>query len=393
MHPRRLPVSVICVFNDPDVRRGCLDRSIADHRGEAEVEYLPIDNVDGAFATAGEALNHGASLARHEHLVFVHQDVYLHSLAALEVAAGALADDPGIGLLGAIGVDASGELVGRIRDRVSLLGEPPDRPSEVVSLDEVLFMAPRDLVLREPLSEAAELAWHAYAIEYGLRVTSLGLRVCATDIPLTHNSATANLERLDVAYQAVAAEYPEDMPLRASCGTVDAPSRLRRGTKILQPHRWRYRWLRESVVVHAARRIAGGGRCVLGDIRLDIDDVLASDHGAPLRVLNLERGTGFSDGRPLDLVRDGRPISLASYPMPKLIDIVSGLAPGTSMLVTDLHIADLKALAPHLPRGPRVLGFRREIGLWILLGAAAEARPREWRSPKARPLGMPAPAA
>ena len=133
MHPRRLPVSVICVFNDPDVRRGCLDRSIADHRGEAEVEYLPIDNVDGAFATAGAALNHGASLARHEHLVFVHQDVYLHSLAALEAAAGALADDPGIGLLGAIGVDASGELVGRIRDRVSLLGEPPDRPSEVAA--------------------------------------------------------------------------------------------------------------------------------------------------------------------------------------------------------------------------------------------------------------------
>lgn len=147
---RREPVSIICVFNDPEVRQRCLDRSIEEHRDEASLEYLPIDNVDGSFATAGAALNHGASLARHEHLAFVHQDVYLHSLAALGAAAGAFADDPGIGLLGAVGVDASGGLVGRIRDRVTLLGEHVDRPTEVASLDEVLFMAPRALVLREP---------------------------------------------------------------------------------------------------------------------------------------------------------------------------------------------------------------------------------------------------
>ena len=376
------------------MRRGCLDRSIADHRDEAMVEYLPIDNVDGRFETAGAALNHGASLARHDHLVFVHQDVYLHSLAALEAAAARSPTTPGSGSSARSASTRRGQSVGRIRDRVSCSGEPLERPTEVASLDEVLFMAPRALVLREPLSEAPELAWHAYAIEYGLRVRSLGLRVCATDIPLTHNSSTTNLDRLDVAYDAVAASYPEDVPLPATCGTVGAPSRLRRRAGILRPHRWRYRWLRESAVVHAARRIAGGGRCVLGDIRLDIDEVLASDRSAPLRVVNLERGPGFVGGHlPSQLVRDGRPISFASHPMPELIDIVSGLAPGASMLVTDLRIADLKALAPHLPAAPRVLGFRREIGLWILLGTAAGARPREWRSPKARPLGMPAPAA
>ena len=101
MAARRVPVSIICVFNDPEVRRACLDRSIAEHRDEGTVEYIPIDNVDGSFPTAGAALNHGASLAR-QHLVFVHQDVYLHSLAALEVAAVAFAADPTIGLMGAV---------------------------------------------------------------------------------------------------------------------------------------------------------------------------------------------------------------------------------------------------------------------------------------------------
>ena len=87
MASQPVPVSIICVFNDPDVRSRNLDRSIEDHRDEATVEYLPIDNVDGSFATAGAALNHGASLAEHDYLAFVHQDVYLHSLRALEAAA------------------------------------------------------------------------------------------------------------------------------------------------------------------------------------------------------------------------------------------------------------------------------------------------------------------
>ena len=54
---------------------------------------------------------------------------------------------------------------------------------------------------------------------------SVGLRVCAADIPLTHNSGTVNLDQLDVAYAAVAARYPDAVPLRATCGTVAAPRR------------------------------------------------------------------------------------------------------------------------------------------------------------------------
>jgi hypothetical protein len=97
MASRREPVSVICVFSDADVRRRCLDRSIDEQRAEADVEYLPIDNTGGAFASAGAALNHAAAQARHEFVVFVHQDVYLHSLARLEEAAGMLADDEASG--------------------------------------------------------------------------------------------------------------------------------------------------------------------------------------------------------------------------------------------------------------------------------------------------------
>ena len=51
------------------------------------VEFLPVDNVDGRYRSAGAALNHGASMARNDVVVFVHQDVFLHSLAAVIRAA------------------------------------------------------------------------------------------------------------------------------------------------------------------------------------------------------------------------------------------------------------------------------------------------------------------
>ena len=217
-----MPISIICVFNDLEARRRCLDRSIEQHRDEATVEYLPVDNTGGRFATAGAALNHGASLASHDYLVFVHQDVYLHSLRALAEAAGRLAGDESIGLLGAFGIASSGTPSVASATASSCSVSRRREPVDVDSLDELLFVIPRELVRREPLAEAAELAWHAYAVEYGLRVRSLGLRVCAVDIPLTHNSLTTNLARLDEAYEAVASRYSDAMPVQAPCGIVGA---------------------------------------------------------------------------------------------------------------------------------------------------------------------------
>jgi Glycosyltransferase like family len=388
---RREAVSVICVYSDTEVRRRCLDRSIAERAEGVEIEYLPVDNTEGAFETAGAALNHGASLATNDYLVFVHQDVYLRSLRALERAAGALADDPTIGVLGAAGITRDGDIVGRVRDRVVLIGKEADEPVDVDSVDEMLFMAPRSLIEREPLSEEPELAWHAYALELGVRARSLGLRVCALDIPLTHNSMTTNLDRLDTAYAAVASRHPQATPVRATCGWVRPDVPARPGSAMLRPHRWRYRWLRESLAAHVARSAAGARRCVLGDIRLDVDEVIASDLGQPLLVINLDRGRAFADEDPLELIRGTTRITLRAQPLSGMIQNLAGAEPSKPVLLTNLDREDLEALAPHLPRGPRLLGFRREIGYWLLLGqAAASTAPPSWRTPKARPLAMPA---
>jgi Glycosyltransferase like family len=392
MASRREPVSVICVFSDADVRRRCLDRSIEEHHREADVEYLPIDNTDGSFATAGAALNHGATLARNDYLVFVHQDVYLHSLRRLEHAAGMLADDPGIGVLGASGITAGGELVGRIRDRVILSGRQASRPYDVDSLDELLFMARRSLIAREPLSEAPVLAWHAYAVEYGLRARGLGLRVCALDLAVTHNSLTTNLDRLDVAYAAVAARHPRSLPVRATCGTIGGRRGARRGGGALAAHRWRYRWIRESLAAYAGRWAVGGGTCVLGDIRVDIDELMAGEPERPLTIIHVDAtaNPGREAPDPVELPRDGRQFVFSSQTPSEAAETIATWDPAAPLLLTNLELTDLRSLGSHLPSAPRLIGFRKEIGYWLLLGVAGRAVPRNWRSPKARPLGMPA---
>ncbi|MGF1664174.1 MAG: hypothetical protein ACFCVG_17205 [Kineosporiaceae bacterium] len=393
----RVPVSLVCVFNDPAVREHCLDRSVERLRAEApDIEYLPVDNVGQRFPTAGAALNHGVRRATRDVVAFVHQDVYLHSLAALERAAARLVSGERFGVLGPFGFDRRGRTAGFIRDRVVLLGAPPADPVEVDSLDEVLFLASRRLLLAEPLTEHPDLAWHAYAVEYGLRVRRHGLVPAAAEIPVTHNSLTVNLARLDAAHRAVAALHPDLVPVRTTCGTVTSAGVPRRGP-LLPAHRWRYRWARRSWAAHAARRAVGGGPVVLADIRLDVDDLVAGSPG-PLRVFNLDRSGRFPGDGPAELLRRGHPVSLAGgdgTALAAFLDGVEGSAGGplgSPVLLTNLDTAALAYLAGRLPgrRDDRLVGVHDDTGHWLLLGAGLVTPPPHWRDRAAVPLGMPA---
>ena len=385
----RPSVSLICVFNDAGVREQCLDRSIERHRSEVEdLDYVQVDNRDGAFRSAGAAYNFGAARARHDHLVFVHQDVVLHSLAALERAAAALDADHEIGLAGALGVRRRGQLVGRIRDRVVLLGERPDGPVDVDAVDEMLFVVPRRAFQREQLSEAPAFAWHAYAVDYGLRLRRDGLRVCAVDVPLTHNSFSVNTEELFTAYAELRRVYPEALPIRTPSRTVRRwPLTDARDGAIVR-HAWRARWLHESAAMHAGRRIVKGARCVLGDIRWLIDQVL--DGGSdPLLVVNLDRAGTFVEDRPnpLVLTRLGRELRMTSGDAEHAV-VALQRAGNANVLATGLRLADLRAVAPHLRASCPLLGYRREIGYWLLVGPSVGDVAARLRTQRSTPAGM-----
>lgn len=380
-------ISIACVFNDPDVRRECLDRSVEAYRGGLDVDYIPVDNTAHAFTSAGAALNHAARQARHPLVVFVHQDVYLHSIDRL-AEAGQAFDEGGWGVLGANGVTAAGLNVGRLRDRTQLIGEPAPRPVQVQTLDEVLFMIPRALVLEHPMTEDPDLAWHAYGVEYSLRVLGLGLRAGAVDLAVTHNSLTVNMARLDEAHRTVGLLHPAQLPIRTTCGVVGGRDSRLRSWGVVRQHGWRVRWLRHSWLARRARRRLDVP-VVLSDIREEVD-LLPLHADVPLRLVNVDRSGTFAehDRTPLRFTRHGRPVVMSSVrTVAEVRDVVGTADDGQIVLVVGLALDDLEALRGVVDgTRPWLLGLHPG-EIWLLGGLSPDRLPESWSRRAAVPLG------
>lgn len=222
-------MSVICVYNNERIFTECLAASL---KGASSIELVAIDNRSQAFRSAGAALNYGAGKAQGVVLAFCHQDVFFLDVTALLHAANALMSHPDVGILGSAGVDATG-VRGHIMDRFVMLATPLTDWERVDSVDELLFMTTKELWQQEPITEEAPLAWHGYAVEYGLRHRNLGVYVA--DIPLIHHSHSSNLTGLRQAHEHLAQTYAEDLPIYTSTGTITRD--------YLQPSRWAHRGL------------------------------------------------------------------------------------------------------------------------------------------------------
>lgn len=382
-------ISVVCVYNDPEVLAECLTASIAALPDPDAVDFVPIDNVQHDFTTAGAALNHGASLARAKHVLFAHQDVYLHALEPLAAATKQLDDDAPWGLLGANGVDDDGTSIGTLRDRVLLIGDSAPTPRPVVSLDEVAFMVRRDVVAEHPLTEDPDLAWHAYGVEYALRMRALGRQVGAMNLGVTHNSLSINLARLDVGHRRIAGLYPSAVPVPTTCGTVGARGASWKQWPVIRDHRWRARWLRRSVDATRLRRSSFGFPIVFAEIRDDVD-ALAIPPGEPLHVINIDRAGAFAPFAqgPLRLSRHDQTVEMVAVAdLDSALAEVDRLPADAAVLLGEIDDADLTVLQEWLGAGrPWMLGM--QTGHWWLVGGSAASNPPvAWAEPSAVPLG------
>lgn len=376
-------MSIVCVWNDDAVRSACLDTSVtALLLSCPETEYVPVDNREQVHTSAGSALNHGLRRARHDYVAFVHQDVFLHSLEALELAAGLLADNPDLGLLGPVGITGQGQITGRVRDRVVLSGDVVTAPVEVDSLDELLFLARRDDLLTDPISEHPDLAWHAYAVELGMRHRAAGRKVAVVDIPLTHNSLTINLARLDHAHATLASMYPDQVPTRTTCGDVTSTTPRSHTRPLLADHRWRLRWLRRSLAARRAVAVSGARHVVLADIRLDLDEVLARTGTTALQIINVVRdGDSFPDlPGGTRLPRRQAEVVCSTVTPEALGDRAFRDQP---TLVTGLQLSDLARMEVGQDG---VIGVQYDLGYWLLSGVPGAAE--TWTSPQARPARL-----
>ena len=366
-------ISVVCVYNDLVVRQECLDRSLAKYINAEDsklcIEYISVENTNGTYKSAGAALNYGVSIAKNDVMVFVHQDVFLHSIEAIIQAAREI-ERGYFGVLGAIGVCRDGRIVGSVRDRTVLLGDPVAEPTEVDSVDELLFMVPRRLVTHEPLTESPDMAWHAYAIEYGLRVRKLGLRVGVARIPVTHNSLTNNLARLDVAHARVAARYRDMLPIRTTCGVLTQKTVTGSHSAWFASQSSRYRRIAPFLAAVKKVHKYSSAPLVYADTRFEIDEIIRQAPGQRLFIFNnTSRKLFADDDRPLELKRHGKTIFFSAREITELPLMVDYCPRDAWLLVTNITPQDIQVVEASFVRRDHIIGFNTDIGYWMLVGA------------------------
>ncbi len=382
----RVPVSILCVFNDRNVLASCLEASVATGLQLApQTELIALDNCERAYPTAGDALNEGVRRARNEVVACVHQDVFLHSLPALERAAAVLVNSPDIGVLGAVGIDREERIVGRIRDRVVLIGDSAPTPRNIETLDEVIFLARRDQLRESPIINHPTLAWHAYAVEYSLRTRREGKRAVSLDIPLTHNSVSTNMRHLDLAHSWVGATYPEFLPIHTTCGTIHKEGYRAKLELLPRKARNLQRWWRESQIVGRIARRVLPEVTTLADIRFLIDAIAKSGEKNSIRVVDVSDDRTVPDA--VFLERFGRTYSAASASINEARKMMDQVGQDEVLLVTSLSPSVAEAFrSPYSALG--VVGYAEATGGWLLVGVPPRLLKGLWNRWRNRPLGL-----
>lgn len=192
-------ISVVVVYNNV----GMLERILLPSLKQQTVEYefIPVDNTDGLFKSAAEALNFGGSVARGKYILFVHQDIELGSktwLADVEKMLDAL---PDLGMAGSVGMSIEGNTWldggrGYIMNLGEVLGKPSSVSTVVNTLDECVLIVPRKVFEVLRFDDKYFTGWHCYGCDYCLSVQEIGLQVYVIPAFVYHRSIAANSKDL-----------------------------------------------------------------------------------------------------------------------------------------------------------------------------------------------------
>jgi len=210
--------SIVCIYNDEKSFNNYLLKSLEEQT--AEFELIDIDNSQGIFKSASKGLNYGGRKAKGRYILFVHQDVVLHSKFWLEDVERILENIPSLGIAGCSGKTYNGEKRGFIKDRYHLWGEPFAKPEEVQTLDESLLIIPKVIFNSLKFDEELE-GWHAYGVDYCLMAKERGLKAYAIPASIYHYSPSLNYSGLLQAHKRVWTKHRENFSrIFTTCGKL-----------------------------------------------------------------------------------------------------------------------------------------------------------------------------
>ncbi len=187
-------MSIICVYNNEDILEEYLIKSL-NYQSE-EYELILVDNRLGQFTSASSALNHGAEEANGDYFVFAHQDIYLPDKDWIKNTCKTLENLNNTGVVGVAGKTIDSIVRGNIKQGLDPVDVSPFKistPEEALTLDECLFIIPKEVFRKHELNEDICDDWHLYCVEYVYRIKEEGY--CAYLIPtnLEHRSKGASM--------------------------------------------------------------------------------------------------------------------------------------------------------------------------------------------------------
>jgi len=188
-------MSIICVYNDKETLDNLLIKSL-EKQSNQDFEIILLDNRENKFKSAAEALNNGADKAKGDYLVFIHQDVKLPSnwIASVKEIIGSLEN------IGALGVAGRTKYYEKILTKIEH-NVPPEKfgwrefskPTKVETLDECLFIVPKNLFDKLKFDEKCCDGWHFYGADYCLTAAKEGYGIYVVPLTLYHQS-TGNID-------------------------------------------------------------------------------------------------------------------------------------------------------------------------------------------------------
>lgn len=183
-------LSIVCVYNDKNLLDNYLLKSLKDQT--VEYELIIIDNTDGKFSSAAEALNYGGKKAQNDLILFVHQDMDLSSKTWLYDVEKILKSVGNFGIAGVAGRSKEKVwAVTNIKDGIPPKDVAPEKIHEAVkvqTLDECLIIIPKKIFKILQFDEIVCDNWHLYAADYCLSVKKLGYDAYVVPLYAYHRS-------------------------------------------------------------------------------------------------------------------------------------------------------------------------------------------------------------
>lgn len=219
-------ISIIVLKTDEKKYAECF-RGIINQTIYEQIEIVCIDNTSGKFKSAASGLNYGASIAKGDIFIFMHQDVYLDDIDAIKKYYYFLQHNEKC-IIGPAGVKEHGrpitdmfETRNNIKRGIGANGEI----MPVYSLDECLLAMKKKLWEQLKFDEQVCDNWHCYGLDICYQNILKGGENMLYPLTICHDSLgnslnkdfTRSIKKMIDKYK----KYPEIKRIKGTCVDIN----------------------------------------------------------------------------------------------------------------------------------------------------------------------------